>query len=371
MDEKKTANTTVIELMIFFLTAYGIQFLLGMPLMIRQYIAPVVFAGFMGVLPAAGALLARQYKKEDISENKRVRNVVIGVGVIYLVMILLHIVGIIKNSDDKMTYYITQAATMIGSIMIVGRARVDKKEGKLFDQFESVKKVIFLWVLLLAVSNLVSSLSSFSTTFTTMILFLILMPLQFISSAVGYFGEEYGWRGYLQEKMQHQFGKRLGVILLGVLWELWHMPLWFTAYDLKLWEIPFRFAAAISMSVFLGYIFMRTKNVWICSLVHCIYNILVSTVPTVAATVQTTVAKSRIWKGIQVSPSKTIIIKAVMEIMLIIVMASFLFAKEYRRDVNNSEQLCRDSAALPEDFGVNVCNAGKTDDQDKRKQREE
>lgn len=370
MERKKAVNTTTIELIIFFLIAYGVNFLLGFSLMIHRYIDPTIFAGFMGVLPAIGALLARQYKKEDISENESIRNILIGVGLIYLVMILLHALGIIKATDDKMTFYVTQMATMIGSIMIVRRARDQKEDRRLFDHFESVKTVVYLWVILLAASNLISSLSSFSTTLFTTVVFLIFMPLQFWASAIGYFGEEYAWRGYLQEKMQHRFGKRIGVVLLGVLWELWHMPLWFTAYHLEMWEIPFRFAVAISMSVFLGYIFMKTKNVWVCSLVHCIYNIIASAVPRVAATVSTT-AVGQVLPVFRLSQEKVVIIKIVLEIATIIMMASFAFAKEYRRDVNNSEQLCQDSAALPEDFGVNVCNAGKTDDQDKRKQGKE
>ncbi|MFQ9495517.1 MAG: CPBP family intramembrane glutamic endopeptidase [Dorea longicatena] len=42
-----------------------------------------------------------------------------------------------------------------------------------------------------------------------------------------FFGEEYAWRGCLQGRLQNIFGKRMGVILLGIIWELWHMPLWF------------------------------------------------------------------------------------------------------------------------------------------------
>lgn len=50
------------------------------------------------------------------------------------------------------------------------------------------------------------------------------------TQSILFFGEEYGWRGFLQEKMQKKFGKRMGVILLGIVWELWHIPLWFTIY---------------------------------------------------------------------------------------------------------------------------------------------
>lgn len=332
MSEKKV-NTTGIELGIFFLIAYGVNFLFGILLIFHQYMDSSIFSGFIVMLPAMGALLAKQYKKEDIKENKNIRNVMSGVSLFYLVMILLRIIGLF---DDKMTLYITQMATMIGSIMLVRRARDTKKERRLFEHFESVKQIIYLWIILLVVSNLISSMELLKNTLIVTVVYVLVVPLIFWSSAVYYFGEEYGWRGYLQEKMQHRFGKRVGVILLGVIWELWHMPLWFTAYDLQIWEIPLRFAVAISMSIFLGYIFMRTKNVWICALVHCIYNIMVVTIPVVAAATAAPVAQ--FWTVFQAGSAKTTAIDVVAEVVVIIVMASFIFTKEYKKNVNVSEQ---------------------------------
>jgi membrane protease YdiL (CAAX protease family) len=37
------------------------------------------------------------------------------------------------------------------------------------------------------------------------------------------FGEEYGWRGYLQSELI-KIGKRRGVLLLGLIWGAWHYP---------------------------------------------------------------------------------------------------------------------------------------------------
>lgn len=38
-------------------------------------------------------------------------------------------------------------------------------------------------------------------------------------------GEEYGWRGYLQSKMIIKYGAGKGLILLGLIWGYWHLPL--------------------------------------------------------------------------------------------------------------------------------------------------
>ena len=43
--------------------------------------------------------------------------------------------------------------------------------------------------------------------------------------------EEFGWRGYAQEPLQERFGVLNGSLLLGALWGLWHLPLWFIPGD--------------------------------------------------------------------------------------------------------------------------------------------
>jgi membrane protease YdiL (CAAX protease family) len=37
--------------------------------------------------------------------------------------------------------------------------------------------------------------------------------------------EEIGWRGYLQEKLYHQFGPTLSSLLVGIFHTIWHLPL--------------------------------------------------------------------------------------------------------------------------------------------------
>lgn len=39
--------------------------------------------------------------------------------------------------------------------------------------------------------------------------------------------EELGWRGYIMDKMEERWGPWLGNLALGVIWALWHLPLFF------------------------------------------------------------------------------------------------------------------------------------------------
>ncbi|NIM48808.1 MAG: CPBP family intramembrane metalloprotease, partial [Gemmatimonadales bacterium] len=44
-----------------------------------------------------------------------------------------------------------------------------------------------------------------------------------LSGLAATFGEEYGWRGFLQDELV-KLGTLRGVLLIGVVWGLWHFP---------------------------------------------------------------------------------------------------------------------------------------------------
>ena len=41
--------------------------------------------------------------------------------------------------------------------------------------------------------------------------------------------EEIGWRGYAMSRLEDSLGLWLGNLLLGIIWAVWHIPLWFIA----------------------------------------------------------------------------------------------------------------------------------------------
>jgi membrane protease YdiL (CAAX protease family) len=49
----------------------------------------------------------------------------------------------------------------------------------------------------------------------------------FISFLSGPWAEEFGWRGYALDRIINRFGVLPGTIVLGVIWGVWHLPLFF------------------------------------------------------------------------------------------------------------------------------------------------
>lgn len=53
---------------------------------------------------------------------------------------------------------------------------------------------------------------------------IVFLQILFIGGALG---EEFGWRGFAQEKLEASHGILLGTLILGLVWSLWHLPLFF------------------------------------------------------------------------------------------------------------------------------------------------
>ena len=52
------------------------------------------------------------------------------------------------------------------------------------------------------------------------------IPYFFLMIFIGGGQEEFGWRGYAQQPLQDRFGVIPASLLIGVVWGLWHLPLW-------------------------------------------------------------------------------------------------------------------------------------------------
>jgi membrane protease YdiL (CAAX protease family) len=104
----------------------------------------------------------------------------------------------------------------------------------------------------------------FSTLITSLIFsFFILWP--------NYFGEEYGWRVYLQDRLFPLLGGYKGVLLLGVIWGLWHVPLILIG-SLYPGQPVLGMALMTFMTILLGiilsYAVLKTGSVWIAVFLH-------------------------------------------------------------------------------------------------------
>lgn len=87
-------------------------------------------------------------------------------------------------------------------------------------------------------------------------------------------GEEFGWRGYLQGRL---FAKRplLAAIATGIIWGVWHYPLNIRGYNfpghpiLGLVVFP---VSTVLLSIIFGWLRLKTDSIWAPSLAHAATN---------------------------------------------------------------------------------------------------
>lgn len=94
-----------------------------------------------------------------------------------------------------------------------------------------------------------------------------------ISLVTGAMGEELGWRGFALPWLQTRFNALGASLILGVIWGLWHLPLWFTGMGWE--ETSFWIFAwvGIAMTVILTWICNSTRgNMLLVTLFHMSYN---------------------------------------------------------------------------------------------------
>ena len=56
--------------------------------------------------------------------------------------------------------------------------------------------------------------------------FVLVLPYAILMLFLGGGQEEFGWRGFAQDHLQDKYGLLLGSSILGLMWGLWHAPLW-------------------------------------------------------------------------------------------------------------------------------------------------
>ena len=94
-------------------------------------------------------------------------------------------------------------------------------------------------------------------------------------------GEEIGWRGYALPKMIDRFGALKSGIYLGIIWALWHLPLFFMEGEFHQ-SIPYYifFIDTICISVIITWLFIKTKgSLLIVILFHTTSNVTLGIFP--------------------------------------------------------------------------------------------
>lgn len=88
------------------------------------------------------------------------------------------------------------------------------------------------------------------------------------------FGEEYGWRGYLQNELV-RMGRIKGVLLVGIIWGVWHAPVILMGYnypDQPVLGVLLMTIFCICLAYYLAYAMFKSKGLWTAVYLHALNN---------------------------------------------------------------------------------------------------
>ena len=85
--------------------------------------------------------------------------------------------------------------------------------------------------------------------------------------------EEIAWRGFLLNRITAAKGKKTSLVYVGIIWAIWHIPMWLIRNSLSLAEMLPLFIWAVLISIVLGMLYCRFRNIFSVSLLHMIFNI--------------------------------------------------------------------------------------------------
>ncbi|MBA7540059.1 hypothetical protein ES705_32348 [subsurface metagenome] len=83
------------------------------------------------------------------------------------------------------------------------------------------------------------------------------IPTFILMLVIGGGQEEFGWRGYAQEPLQEKIGVIPASLVIGVIWGIWHLPLWFMAGDL---HGAYSFLAFVMMTTSMSIVYAWLYN---------------------------------------------------------------------------------------------------------------
>lgn len=274
------------QLKIFMIVNFGMTILMGivMGISFNQGNDVSAFAATQMMYPAAGVILAIMLTAgKDKKLPKRFF-------ITYLVMTFLAILLTVGNvvMPSAMWYLVENYVFMVGSVIAWIMLLTEKKDVR--DSFglrfggHGTKRSLLLMLLFLALYIIRIFLAGLTdgsiwdimgvfASFETWIMAGVVI-INFYLTFIIFFGEEYGWRYFLQPMLQKRFGLKGGVILLGVIWGLWHLPInvYYYSPDTWFYSVLIHQITCISLAIFFGFVYGKSGNMWVPIVAHYINN---------------------------------------------------------------------------------------------------
>ncbi|MEC3822447.1 CPBP family intramembrane glutamic endopeptidase, partial [Clostridioides difficile] len=302
------------QIIIFFSITFGLTYLLGLLLYFNKFIDPENFALFMMVLPLSSVAIAKFYTEGMTNDKYKFYSLIILFFLIYLFLLIIELLNLINNQQfqslNTILVIISSLSIILYSDSIKDLSPIKNiKVGCLLIFYFMLSKIIPESLRLIIQGNQPNYEGILNYIFSYMMLFFSIYP---------FFGEEYGWRGFLQDIFFDRLGKKLGILALSMCWSLWHLPLIFTLYtpETPVLGLITRSIYIFGISIFLGYVYMKTKNIWFCAIIHALNN------------------TSFLISASSITYCSTINYSNIVEISILILIfyVPFLFTKEYKQN---------------------------------------
>lgn len=276
------------QMLIFLGIAYALPFALGILMWIgyNRGIDLSAFPSAQMFYPAAGVMLAALITRK--SDSLLPKRFFIGFLIFTGLMVLCSIASLMFPELGLGLYcqYLIMISAIVSWILLL----TEKKEKRIAyglkgGRWKAAVLVIVLYLVLYfartAISYIISGevqtmmgILQDSTTWLSLVLLFVNYFLVFTA----FFGEEYGWRYYLQPVLQKKMGMVGGIMVLGIVWGLWHLPInffYYTSPSVGIISLVGQLITCVTLGVFYGWAYLMTDNIWTVVILHFVNNNLV------------------------------------------------------------------------------------------------
>lgn len=317
MEIKQEYSKTKKEIIFFILFTFSITFITNGIAYFLNHKFMATFIAFQMLYPALGTMVTGIiFNKDNISKKSLNFFKFYIVSSIVLLIILLLSVAFIPDIVEIAN---TIGAVIMSIVLLIVSLRRPTDMLETVDLRKNIKDIFILsgFFILTKLMPLIPAFVTGQAKPGGMILTAVLSPILIAISSINFFGEEYGWRTYLQDKLIFLLGKKKGVILLGLIWALWHTPICFMFYtpNQPILGLLQQIVFCIFLGIFLSYSIMKSKSLWPCIAIHWLNNNMVAAMTGGSFTREVDV--------------NAVII---LTIMVAVLYGPFIFTKEFKED---------------------------------------
>ena len=134
----------------------------------------------------------------------------------------------------------------------------------------------------------------FQNTYPSVMVLLASCMYLFVTAFV----EELAWRGFLLEQVSFRGESICSIILVGIIWTIWHLPMWIVRNSLGAGQVIPLCIWTLLVSVVLGAAYYQCRNLLFIAILHATFNIcyLAPIAYNIAALALVLIAVALLWR---------------------------------------------------------------------------